>query len=235
MKTSVRSRILSFAAAALLTGGLATSMVEAAIIVVDDFEGYADTAALQANWTFVGSNPLTANVVPRSLDTSVAHTGSQSMRIDYNVSCAGGAPCFGQVRTPAPIPVPVQNNWSNHTQLEFWYLGQETNSLDRLSFRIGSIFGGEIVNVPFPYDQTRVTKWTRGVLDFSTFTAGQIAQLDEVGHVRIGLAGVGGATPSDFGSGVIWIDDIRVIPEPTALGLAVLGACGCLLRRRRLL
>jgi len=232
MKTSVRSRILPFAAAALLTGGLAPSLVKAALIVVDDFESYADSAALQAKWTFVGSNPDTANVVPRSLDTSVAHTGSKSMRIDYNL---GVAPNFGQVRTPPAIPDPPEQNWANSTKLEFWYLGQATNSLDRLSFRIASIFGGEIVNIPFPLEQTRVTSWTRGVLDFSTFTPAQKDLLDNVGHVRIGLAGVGGATPSDFGSGVMWFDDIRVVPEPTALALAVLGACGYLLRRRRLL
>lgn len=219
MKTTVRSRFLPVAAAALLVGGLATSVVEAAMIDVDDFEGYASEAAFDLAWRPVQAAQQAT--VPVTLDTSVAHTGSQSMRIDYNL---GASPFFGQDRFDFP-----SQNWSTSPEVEFWYLGQATNSQEILGLRFYTSFGTEIGRVQLPIAQTRVDKWTRGVLDMSNFTPGPSnGQQNDVAQIRIALTG------SDFGTGTLWIDDIRVIPEPTSLGLVVLGACGCLLCRRQL-
>ncbi|MGE3244427.1 MAG: hypothetical protein AB7I57_25415, partial [Pirellulales bacterium] len=71
------------AMAAVSAGGLAISTAEAATINVDNFEGYASEAAFDAAWRPVQANQQAT--VPVTLDTAVAHTGSQSMRIDYNL------------------------------------------------------------------------------------------------------------------------------------------------------
>lgn len=48
--------------------------------ILEDFESYADTAALAAAWADRTSTPT------QSLDTSFAYNGPNSMRIDYDVS-----------------------------------------------------------------------------------------------------------------------------------------------------
>lgn len=206
-----------FAALAVVIFNAIVAPAGAATIIVDDFESYADEAALDAKWK--PSSASQDDVIPVTLDTSVVHSGSQSMRIDYNL---GNDPFFGQTRLDFP-----SQDWSTSSEVEFWYLGQDTNSQEILGLRFYSSFGSEIGRVQFPIEQTRANVWTRGVLDLSNFTHGPaFGQQNDVAQIRIALTG------SDFGSGVLWIDDIRVVPEPTALALAGLVLCGCGLRRR---
>lgn len=217
MKRTVRSRILSIATAAILSCGMAASSVEAAINV-DNFESYASEAALDAAWF-----PVTAAhaaIVPATLDTVVSHSGAQSLRIDYN---CGTGQFFGQLRHDF-----ASQNWSTLKEVEFWYMGQATNSQETLGLRFYSSFGTEIGRVEFPIAQTKVTGWTRGVLDLTNFTHGPaFGQQNDVTQVRIAV------TPSEFGTGVLWFDDIRVVPEPASMGLGLLGVCSCLLYGRK--
>lgn len=55
--------------------GIALTMASAAGISLDDFESYADSAALQAVWVTGGTNDAL-------LETVIAHTGSQSMKLN---------------------------------------------------------------------------------------------------------------------------------------------------------
>lgn len=206
------------AAAVALSAALWAGTAVAESILVDDFESYADASEFDAVWRPV--QPSQEATVPETLDTSVAHTGSQSMRIDYNL---GTDPFFGQNRFDFP-----SQDWSNSSGVEFWYLGQDTNSEETLGLRFYTSFGSEIGRVQLPVSQTRVGQWTLGFLDLNNFTpGGAFGQENDVAQIRIALTG------SDFGSGVLWIDDIRVVPEPATLSLALLGFIGCGGVRRR--
>ncbi|QEG33906.1 carbohydrate binding domain-containing protein [Bythopirellula goksoeyrii] len=217
MNEGLSLRVQWFAVAMLASCSFAASA--GATILVDDFESYADEASFDAAWFPSGASQ--AATVPPSLDTAVFHSGSQSMRIDYNL---GNDPFFGQVRHN----ISPSQDWSNLSEVEFWYLGQDTNSEEILGFRFYTSFGSEIGRVQFPISQTKVTTWTRGVLDLSNFTpGGAVGQENDVAQIRIALTG------SDFGSGVIWIDDIQGVPEPTSMALVFLGLSGVLLVSRR--
>ena len=74
----MRSQFIWLSAAALLASGLTTSRGQAAMIV-DDFESYASEAAFDTAWF-----PTTAShapIVPATLDTAVAYTGSKSLAL----------------------------------------------------------------------------------------------------------------------------------------------------------
>lgn len=215
MKTPVRNRIFSIATV-LVAGGLAASTVEAATILVDDFESYASEAAFDAAW--FPTTPAHAPIVPATLDTAVAHAGTNSARIDYNT---GTGQFFGQLRHDFPT-----QNWTNQSALQFWYLGQSTNSQEIIGLRFYNSFGAEMGRIQLPIVQTQVTSWTLASLNLGTFTP---AQKNDITQVRIAI------TPSQFGTGVLWFDDIQVVPEPATLALLVLGACGCLVGRRRII
>lgn len=197
---------------------LGTCIFTASANALEDFESYASEAAFDAAWRPVQA--AQEATVPVTLDTAVAHSGSQSMRINYNL---GADPFFGQDRFDFPV-----QDWSQQSLVEFWYLGEETNSKEILGLRFYSSFGSEIGRVQLPIEQTQVSSWTRGVLDLSNFTpGGAVGQENDVTQIRIALTG------SDFGGGVLWIDDIRAVPEPGALMLAMVASGGWLVSRRK--
>lgn len=71
-------RTVSIAAALGLVALLSTA--DAAVLTVDNFESYADAAALAAAWPDVASAPV------QTLETAAPIEAAQSMRIAYNVS-----------------------------------------------------------------------------------------------------------------------------------------------------
>jgi hypothetical protein len=193
---------------------------KAATILVDDFESYASEAAFDTAWAPI--QPAQQATVPLTLSTTVAHGGSQSMRIDYNT---GASPYYGQ---PAHF-FPTQN-WTVGTAVTFWYLGQTTNSSENFHFRFYNSFGIEIGRKEYPAatGQTKVGTWTKGVLDLTSYTPGPaVGQQYDVAQIRFNI-GAG-----SYGRGIMWIDDIRVVPEPTSFGLFGVGIATCLVGRRR--
>lgn len=194
--------------------------VATAATIVDDFESYASEAAFDSAWAPI--QPTQQATVPLTLSTTVAHTGSQSMYIDYNM---GASPYFGQ---PAHF-FPTQN-WAAGTAVSFWYLGQTTNSGEHFDFRFYNSFGSEIGRKSFPAatGQTKVGTWTEGILDLSSYTPGPAAgQQNDVAQIRFNI------NASSYGRGAMWIDDISVVPEPTSFGLFGVGIATCLVGRRR--
>jgi hypothetical protein len=77
---------------------------------VEDFESYTDTPSLISNWT------PTANVT-LTLDTAIAHSGSKSMKYQYN---NGASPYYSKVMywlEGSGIGV----NWSDYDTLTIWF------------------------------------------------------------------------------------------------------------------
>lgn len=211
MHSVLSKRILGLALGVAAIAGIAAQ--SQAYIIVDDYEGYANAAALETAYT-TGQ----ATVMAETLDTGVAHGGSQSMKIDYT---AGNAPYFGQTRLDF-----AAQDWTPYDKVTFWYLGLPGNSQETFGFRIYNSFGVEIGRIEYTpaSDALKAATWTQGVLDLTPFSP---ADLNNVAQLRVAI------TPFDYGSGTIWIDDIVVgdIPEPASLGL--LGAGALMLARRR--
>jgi hypothetical protein len=196
------------AAAVLAVSQFATRECGAQL-VLENFESYADQAALSASWAAL--SPAQQITVPASLSTDIAHTGSQSMRINYNL---GPSPYFGQNAHDIGV-----QTWASYDRLSFWYLGQSNNSTERIDFRYLNEFNVQVGSTFVIAAGTKANTWTRAIVPLT-------GNLSNVKYIRVGLA------PTNYGSGVVWIDDISLVPEPTSLGMLCLGAIGLVLRRR---
>jgi hypothetical protein len=196
------------AAAVLAVSQFATRECGAQL-VLENFESYADQAALSASWAAL--SPAQQITVPASLSTDIAHTGSQSMRINYNL---GPSPYFGQNAHDIGV-----QTWASYDRLSFWYLGQSNNSTERIDFRYLNEFNVQVGSTFVIVAGTKANTWTRAIVPLT-------GNLSNVKYIRVGLA------PTNYGSGVVWIDDISLVPEPTSLGMLCLGAIGLVLRRR---
>lgn len=182
----------------------------AAQVVLEDFESYVDETAFDAAWQAL--TPAQALTVPASLSTTVAHTGSQSMRINYSL---GLSPYFGQNYHDIGI-----QSWSAYDRLSFWYLGQSTNSSERIELRYLNEFNVQVGSTFTIAAGTKANAWTKAVVPL-------MGNLSNVQFLRLGLA------PTNYGSGTVWFDDISLAPEPSSLGMLCLGAIGCVTRRRK--
>ena len=197
------------AAVAVLAVGHFAQRECGAQVVVENFESYADQAALSASWAAL--SPGQQITVPASLSTDIAHTGSQSMRFNYNLS---PSPFFGQNAHDIGV-----QSWGSYDRLSFWYLGQSSNSSERIDFRYLNEFNVQIGSTFVIAAGTKANTWTQAIVPLT-------GNLSNVKYIRVGLA------PTNYGNGVVWIDDISLVPEPASLGMLCIGAIGLVLRRR---
>ena len=201
------------AAVALLA---VASQAASGAIIVDDFESYADTAALQNAWKVFPSTPNMTN----SLETNPAdvQSGSRSMRLDYN---EGQSPNYSIVRRTFA----VDQDWSADSSWTAEYLGQGlSNSGEDLVFSLIDQDGVTIGSTTFT-KATQVSSYTLAEMPLNGYTGG--SGLTHVHAVQIALQA------NDYGSGTIWIDSITAVPEPVS-GVVAGGVLVFLLKRRRL-
>jgi hypothetical protein len=203
-------------------------------VVVDNFEEYTSTANLQASWP-PGGVGFTSDVITPSLDTTNPHSGAQDMLLTYN---AGNAPYFGE--TSYTLPGGPQN-WSSYAGLTLYYDEGASNSSEYLLVRLFDSNGVEIggsdegnpATDPDTYITSGTTTYAPLYLNFSSsqFNAqggsGNLG-LSDVATIRIGIG------PVDYGSGIIYVDDITLnsVPEPASISLCGLTGLAFLRRKR---
>lgn len=175
--------------------------VAAPALVIEDFEGYADTAALEAAWVDQVGSPV------QTLETTILYEGSQALRLDY----ASGVGSLRHALSP-------DQDWTAYDFFQLWVYGDPTNSSEGISLGLAGSLGilGS-VNAP---SATQIDSWTLIEYDLSLF-----APLSSVNTIYLGM------WPEDSGSGSIVIDalGLRQVPEPgtgllLALGMLGLGA-----------
>ena len=176
----------------------APSLTWAATVYVDDFEGYADTAALEATWTDSVGAPV------QSLSTSEYYDGSQSMEFEYTLNMA---PWANYVEMEYGTP----QDWSpaQSDNLSLWYKGDPGNSAETLSFRLWDSSENPI-GASILFNASTTDSWTQWQIDLSSYTEGN--GLSDVKKVQIGLE------PDSYGTGTVFFDLITV-DSPTAVSL----------------
>jgi hypothetical protein len=185
---------------------------------IDNFESYADSAALNAAWVVnTNGNPAT--------ETLVNESGNQVMKFAYNVS----APFWAQTKYSLPGAVWGTSgvNWSywGYTSLSFDYKITDVGSgNDRIA--VWDCWGQTILTKSIP---AAVVGWTTVTVDFVTDL--------QPGMNLQNLAVIGFAAESTWFStptGDIYIDNVHLnpIPEPATMALLSLGGLA-LLRKRK--
>ena len=162
----------------LLAGSLVASAGPSRGLSLEDYESYVDDAALNAAW-IPSANGL------ESLETSLIFEGDQAMKIEYD--CAAGD--FSTFYTYG-----VVQNWASYTTLSVMYLGDQSNSGERLVVELrdqwsNSFSGDAVVNA------TQASAWTEYSMDISGW-----ANREWLSEVRIWLEGDSG------GQGILYLD-----------------------------
>jgi hypothetical protein len=200
------SRNLCVLALATLAAGLAP--VRASALLVEDFESYADSAALQAAWFDGASTPV------QLLETGTVHGGSQAMSFAYDHS----TDAFNSVI----LDLGVAQDWSAYDTFSLWVFGDPANSSESVGMALSD--GVVVLGQSIAPAMTQTDAWTR--LDFDLSGYSSLASV-----LWIGV----GTGAEDGGTGTLFLDDFSVlaVPEPQTGLLVAAGLLVLAIRRRR--
>lgn len=233
------------------------SFAGATDVLHDDFESYSDTAGFVANWPLTGTTGMElSNAASNSPTNSVFSNGDLARRHYRNF----GQELFGSDSNPllAEFWMNVPTVSSNARQFceirGYAGSGYNQGALDELyaiglwnsapavatRYQARVAFGGPSwINLDLPGAPLRTPGWHKfgievrgaGVVNFyvddilsGTITDSSVTSLDSF-ILGSGLSSNPAAPQS------VYIDDVRVVPEPASLGLLALGGLA-LLRRR---
>lgn len=185
------------------------SLSQAADLLVEDFESYADTAALTGVW--VERNPA---VVTLSLEMAEAKDGTKSMVLDYNCH---NTPYWSEAYTIFDANV----DWSAYNTLNIWlkgYIGdvpgrEPNQSLENMYivlYKPKAEYPNPVDNSQLEmqgktgaYRATKIADWT-----LLRFNLGQnFEPLTDVRAIGIGMS------PDSYGGGIVKIDAISLEEE----------------------
>jgi hypothetical protein len=152
--------------------------------VIEDFESYADDAAMQTAWF-----DTTANVTV-TVETTIVHNGSQSMKYDF---ANGSSPHWS--KSGAVVPP----DWSDHDTLSIWYNVASNGGNDDLNIKIVDLWGGALYTENFGAVAAG-GGWQEATIDLAANLTP--AQLANVGKIDIMMLAGG------YGAGTVYFDDI---------------------------
>ncbi len=200
------SRNLSVLALAALAAGLVPS--ESSALLVEDFESYADSAALEAAWFDGTATPV------QLLESGTVHGGSQAMSFAYDHSIDA----FNSVI----LDLGVAQDWSAYDTFSIWVYGNPLNSSESVGMALSD--GTVVLGQSIAPAMTQIDAWTR--LDFDLSGYSSLASV-----LWIGV----GTGAEDGGAGTIILDDFSVValPEPQTGLLMGSGLLALAVRRRR--
>ncbi len=178
---------------------------------MDDFEGYANQAALDLVWTETsGTYPSTGSqTITLITDPGQTHSGSKAVRWDYDNS--GSVLVITEFNTVLGAGIDL----TQYNEMHVWMNRHAGNSLEDIfyiKFYNGTIAQGSIKAESWIDDPDGSTQsptgWTKWIIDLDNLTRGTKADLDNVvGYFfgAVGQAGIG------YGSGTIDFDDIVLV------------------------
>jgi len=188
--------------------GLVWSFTTADFILVEDFESYNDIDPPDpaANRIFdkwidgfgtTDNGALVGNDLPPYAETTIVHSGDQSMPYFYDNNLK---------TSEATLTLVSPRDWSADgvTKLSIWFRGGSTNAAERMFVALG---GNAVVYHDDPA-ATQLGGWNEWVIDLQSF-ADQGVNLANVTTITIGF-GTKNA-PAAGGTGTMYFDDIRLV------------------------
>jgi hypothetical protein len=182
-----------------------------AFLLVEDFESYtdndADGEAVWQTWIDgfgVADNGAQAgNLMPPYCEQSIVHGGAQSMPLFYT----NEAPV---TNSEASMTLTAPRDWTlaGVAELSVWFRGGSSNAAEPLYAAIANSAGAPAIVAYDDPDAVATSGWKRLQIPLQAF-ADQGINLGNVDTIAIGLGSKSGlAAPG--GSGVVYIDDIRL-------------------------
>ncbi len=210
-------RIDEFNADGSITKGSVRAIIVADYITIDDIESYNDiiegeegSNRIYNAWIDGVTNPANGGSevgyfdVPLTEQT-IVHGGRQSMPLAYDNATG---------KSEATLTLTGLRNWTKHdlAELSLWFHGDPCNVAEPIYFALND---NAVVTNENP-NAVLVEEWTEWTIDLQTF-ADQGVNLTNVNTIAIGLGNRNNPQPG--GSGLIYIDDIRLYqPRPVDPG-----------------
>jgi hypothetical protein len=220
--------------AAILVGLACVGLVQAEFVtVIDDFEGYADSTALQAAWVVNTSSNVTSETLESVLN-------GKCMLIQNN----GVSPYYAQTKLALPGAIwqvhGVNLTYPGYYKIKMTFavpLNDGVAPWGTLGGSGGDVFlsmfdcwGQKVFGASYPGDVTSSgTGWPNGIvweMDFATYTVPGM-NLENVMYITVGY------DKTYYGTGALFVDDITLVGVPEPATLILLTAGGLLGLRRR--
>ena len=187
--------------------GLLWSFTTAAFVGIDDFEAYNDVEMPDPNSNIIFNSwidgfgtttngALVGNDFPPYAEQTIVHGGAQSMIYRYDNA---------NRTSEATVTLVYPRDWTEDggTQLSLWFRGDSANAAERMYVAVG---GSAVVYHDDPA-VAQTSTWTEWVIPLQAF-ADQGVNLGDVNTISIGLGDRNNVVAG--GSGVVYIDDIRL-------------------------
>ena len=198
------------------------SFTVADFLLVDDFESYNDlnpddpeSNRIFNVWSDGLDNPaINGSIVGYDIapfvEQTIVHNGSQSMPLFYD---------NGVGYSEATMTLTDRHDWTEHdlAELSLWFHGDPCNVAEPMYVALN---GNAVVTHDNP-NAVLAEEWTQWTIDLQKFTD-QGVNLANINTIAIGLGNRN--NPQSGGSGIIYIDDIRLYaprPEPMPIEVHV--------------
>jgi hypothetical protein len=185
---------------ATVTGHL-WSFTTAPCLAFDDFESYADNAAIAAKWV---DNITGVDYV--FLDTGTVHSGSKAMRLEYQNQYL---PYF----TEATQTFVADQNWTANgiKALSLFFRGRDDNVEEEMYVKLEDA-GGKSYKVFHPYKfAVQSNDWEEWTIDLKNFSDASVI-LTAIKKVTIGLGDETNSGQAAEDRDTVYIDDIQLCP-----------------------
>jgi hypothetical protein len=176
-------------------------------VSVDDFDPYADQAALRAVWSDGTTNDNGSTV---DVETSIIRSG-KSLKLQYN-SNVGGKDKFSEIEADA-CDLVIGTDWtpSSAKALALYFYGQPGNDATEQMYVALGDGDGNVAVKDYPRDMNDIKKeeWQQWNINLQDFNDDGVI-LSNVTKVYIGFGDR--FNPQKGGSGIVYFDDVEVHP-----------------------
>ncbi|MCP4257414.1 MAG: LamG domain-containing protein [Planctomycetes bacterium] len=187
------------------------SFTTANFLIIDDMEAYndLDPADSASNRIFLAwidgfDSPSTNGSIvgyanPPFAEQTIVHSGNQSMPMAYDNAVG---------KSEATLTLTSNRDWTVNgvSTLTIWYRGGSANAAEQMYVVLNGSAGVDNDNP----NAAQATSWTEWNIDLTRFTD-QGVNLANVTSITLGLGNR--ANPVAGGSGMMYIDDIRLYPQ----------------------
>jgi hypothetical protein len=204
-------RIDEFNTDGTITKGGVRAIIIPEFVTIDDFEFYNDldpddpeSNRIFNTWLDGYDSPTNGSIVgyeaPPFAEQTIVNGGRQSMPLYYDNSVG---------YSEATLTLTGLRDWTKHdlAELSLWFHGDPCNVAEPMYIALN---GSALVTNDNP-NAALVEEWTEWTIDLQTF-ADQGVNLANVNTIAIGLGNRN--NPQAGGSGIIYIDDIRLYQPP---------------------
>jgi hypothetical protein len=171
-------------------------------ITLDNFESYADTAALLVSWKD-GSDSSSGSTA--SLSTSIGHDQNHSLVFDYNNTGAGAKPCFSEISRSN-----IYHDWTiaSIAAIDLWYKGNPSNAPEQMYIAVEDNDSNSAIVVNSDPNAAKAADWQVWRIALRDFGGVNLADVKKI-YVGFGNR----SNPQTGGSGTVYVDDIQLHPR----------------------